>query len=150
MLSVQPLFQARVEVGEVLSLGRTPLGERRVIDILGGTFRGERMAGRVRPGGADWQVIGADGTAHLDARYTLETEAGALIQVRSQGVRHGPADVLARIAAGEAVDPSAYYFRTSLRFETSATPLDWLNRILAVAVGARRARAVELDVYEIR
>jgi hypothetical protein len=150
MLSGQALFQARVEVGEVLSLGRTPLGERRVIDILGGTFRGERLAGRVRPGGADWQIIGTDGTAHLDARYTLQTEAGALIQVRSQGLRHGPPDVLARLAAGEAVDPSAYYFRTALRFETAAAPLDWLNRILAVGIGARRARIVELDVYEIR
>jgi len=150
MLSVRPLFHARVDVGEVLSIGHTPLGERRVIDILGGTFLGERLAGRVRPGGADWQVIGVDGTAHLDARYTLETDEGALIQVRSQGLRHGPPDVLARIAAGEVVDPVAYYFRTALRFETAAASLDWLNRILAVGVGARRARAVELDVHEIR
>jgi uncharacterized protein DUF3237 len=150
VLSGQPLFRARVEVGEVLSLGRH--SARRA--------PGDRHPGRdvpwrapgwaCPPGGADWQVIGADGTAHLDARYTLETEAGALIQVRSQGLRHGPPDVLARIAAGEAVDPAAYYFRTALRFETAALPLDWLNRILAIGIGARRARAVELDVYEIR
>ena len=149
MLSTRPLFHARVEVGAVLSIGRTPLGERRVIDILGGTFSGERLAGRVRPGGADWQVIGADGTAHLDARYTLQTDSGALIQVRSQGLRHGPPEVLARIAAGEPVEATEYYFRTALRFETSAPSLDWLNRILAVGIGSRRARAVELEVHEI-
>jgi hypothetical protein len=149
MLAFRPLFDAHVEVAEVLSLGRTPLGERRVVDILGGSFRGDRVAGRVRPGGADWQTIGEDGAARLDARYTLETADGALVQVRSQGVRHGPPEVLAQLAAGEAVDPARYYFRTVLRFETGAPELAWLNRIIAVARGARRPRAVELQAYEL-
>ena len=149
MLDFRPLFDAHVEVAEVLSLGRTPLGERRVVDILGGSFRGDRFAGRVRPGGADWQTIGEDGAARLDARYTLETADGALVQVRSQGVRHGPPEVLAQLAAGEAVDPARYYFRTVLRFETGAPELAWLNRIIAVARGARRPRAVELHAYEL-
>jgi hypothetical protein len=120
-----------------------------VINILGGTFVGERLAGRVRQGGADWQIVRADGAADLDARYTLETDGGALIQVQSRGLRHGPADVLARLAAGEPVDPSTYYFRTAFRFETSAPAFDWINRILAIGVGARRPRAVELRVFEI-
>ena len=90
MLAFRPLFDAHVEVAEIRSLGRTPLGERRVIPIVGGSFRGERLGGRVLPGGADWQTIGDDGAARLDARYTLEAEGGALVQVRSQGLRHGP------------------------------------------------------------
>jgi hypothetical protein len=149
MLDFRPLFDARVELAEVLTLGRTPLGERRVIDILGGSFRGERLAGRVRPGGADWQTVGDDGAARLDARYTLETDGGALIQVRSQGLRHGPPDVLSRLAAGEAVDPAGYYFRTVLRFETGAGDLAWLNRVIAIARGARLPRAVELQAFEL-
>ena len=107
MLAFRPLFDAHVEVAEIVTLGRTPLGERRVVNILGGWFRGERLAGRVRPGGADWQTVGDDGAARLDARYTLETDGGALVQVTSQGLRHGPPEVLARLAAGEAVDPGA-------------------------------------------
>jgi hypothetical protein len=149
MLVFRPLFDAHVEVADVLSLGRTPLGERRVVDILGGSFRGDRLAGRVRPGGADWQTIGDDGAARLDARYTLETADGALVQVRSQGVRHGPPEVLAQLAAGETVDPTRYYFRTVLRFETAAPALAWLNRIIAVARGVRHPRAVELHAYEL-
>lgn len=149
MLDFRPLFDAHVEVAEVLSLGRTPLGERRVVNILGGSFRGDRVAGRVRPGGADWQTIGEDGAARLDARYTLETADGALVQVRSQGVRHGPPEVLAQLAAGEVVDPARYYFRTVLRFETGSPELAWLNRIIAVARGTRRPRAVELQAYEL-
>jgi hypothetical protein len=122
---------------------------RRVIDIRGGWFRGERLGGRIRPGGADWQAVGDDGAARLDARYTLEADGGMLVQVRSQGLRHGPPDVLARLAAGEAVDPGRYYFRTVLRFETGAPDLDWLNRIIAIAHGARLPSAVELHAFEL-
>jgi hypothetical protein len=148
-LPVRPLFEAEVELADILHLGRTPVGDRRVINILGGAFRGERLSGRVRPGGADWQIVRADGAADLDARYTLETDAGALVQVHSRGLRHGPADVLTRLAAGEPVDPAAYYFRTALRFETADRTLDWLNRILAIALGARRPHTVELRAFEV-
>jgi hypothetical protein len=149
MLAFRPLFDAHVEVAEIVTLGRTPLGERRVVNILGGWFRGERLTGRIRPGGADWQTVGDDGAARLDARYTLETDGGILVQVRSQGLRHGPPDVLARLAAGEAVDPGRYYFRTVLRFETGAPDLDWLNRVIAIARGARLPTAVELHAFEL-
>jgi uncharacterized protein DUF3237 len=145
----RPLFDAHVELAGIRSLGRTPLGERRIIDILGGSFRGERLAGRILPGGADWQIVRADGAADLDARYTLEADGGALIQVRSRGLRHGPADVLARLAAGEPVDAGAYYFRTALRFETGAGEIDWLNRIIAIGIGVRLPRAVQLRVFEV-
>jgi len=148
-VELRPLFAAHVEVGAIVSVGRTPLGERRVIDILGGSFRGERLAGRIRPGGADWQIVRADGAVDLDARYTLETNDGALVHVRNQGLRHGPPDVIARLTAGEPVDPTTYYFRTVMRFETGAPALDWLNRVIAIARAARRPRAVELDVFEV-
>jgi hypothetical protein len=122
---------------------------RRIINITGGTFAGERLSGRILPGGADWQIIRADGAADLDARYTLESATGALIQVRSQGLRHGPPEVLAALAAGQPVDPSRYYFRTVLRLETGSVELDWLNRVVAVARGARLPRAVQLNVFEV-
>jgi hypothetical protein len=147
--SFRPLFDAHVELAPIRSLGRTPLGERRLVDILGGSFRGERLTGRILPGGADWQIVRGDGAADLDARYTLEAAGGALIRVHSQGLRHGPADVLARLAAGEPVDAGAYYFRTALRFETGATELDWLNRVIAIGLGARLPRAVALRVFEV-
>ena len=72
------------------------------------------MRGEIIPGGADWQIIAADGTAILEARYTLRTDDGALIYVRNTGFRHGPPEVLAAIARGEQVDPAKYYFRATL------------------------------------
>ncbi len=149
MLGTQPIFQIHADLAAITDLGRTPYGQRRIIDILGGTVHGARLNGRILPGGADWQIIRNDGAADIQARYTIQTETGARILVSSNGLRHGPPDVLERLAQGEDVDPSLYYFRTVMRFETSDPSADWLNRILALARGQREARAVRLDVYEI-
>jgi hypothetical protein len=149
-LNLQPLFKAEITLAPPQELGDTPQGRRRIIGITGGRFSGERLSGRVLPGGADWQVIRADGVADLDARYTLETADGVLIFVRNKGYRHGPAEVLKRLSMGEVVDPSLYYMRTTPRFETGDARYSWLNRMVCVATGARRAAAVELDVYEVK
>jgi hypothetical protein len=150
MIKTEFLCKIQVTLEPIRDLGDTPLGHRRIIGITGGSFSGPRLQGRVLPGGADWQVIRADGTAHLDARYTLETTDGALIYVSNQGYRHGPADVIARLARGEDVDPSLYYMRTTPWFETSAPAYAWLNRAVCVGTGARRAQAVELEFYEVK
>lgn len=149
MLRLQPLLKAEVTLAPAQELGATPLGRRRIIPITGGRFRGERLAGRVLPGGADWQLVRADGVAELEARYTLETADGALIYVRNRGCRHGPAEVLEQLAAGREVDPASYYMRTTPLFETADARYAWLNRLVCVATGARRSASVELDIFEV-
>jgi len=150
MMALEPLMRVQVALEPVRELGDTPLGRRRIIGICGGEFAGPRLAGRVLPGGADWQIIRADGVAFLDARYTLETADGALIYVKNKGYRHGPKDVIERLARGEDVDPALYYMRATPWFETSAPQYAWLNRTVCVARGARRAAAVELDIFEVK
>jgi hypothetical protein len=149
-LILQRLLKAELTLAAAQELGDTPLGRRRIIGITGGQFSGERLSGRVLPGGADWQVIRADGVADLDARYTLETSDGALIYVRNRGYRHGPAEVLEKLSSGENVDPSLYYMRTTPRFETGDARYAWLNRIICVATGTRRPASVELEVFEVK
>jgi hypothetical protein len=148
MLSREPIFRIHADLGEIVDAGATPYGGRRTIEILSGRVEG-RLTGRILSGGADWQIIRNDGVADIQARYVIESDAGARVLVRSDGLRHGPADVLARIAKGEAVDPSLYYFRTVMRFEASDPSLDWLNRIIGIARGMRERLAVKLDVYEV-
>jgi Protein of unknown function (DUF3237) len=144
-----------VEVGEVMPAGAMPLGQRRFVAIGGGSFEGlGALAGRrgvVLPGGADWQLLRADDVLEVDARYLLQDSAsGACVQVLSQGLRHGPPEVIAALARGEAVDPARYYFRTAIRFEAAADgPLAALNRVLALGIGAREARCVRLDVFAL-
>ena len=149
MISTAPIFTIHAELAAMLHFGRTPSGERRVIGILGGSVHGPKLNGRVLPGGADWQIVRGDGAADIQARYAIETDAGARILVSSEGLRHGPPAVMERLARGEPVDPALYYFRTVMRFETADRDVDWLNRILALARGQREARAVRLDVYEV-
>jgi hypothetical protein len=148
-LQFEPLMNIAADVGELQTLGGGPLGERRVVAITGGSFEGAQLRGRIEPGGADWQIVRADGVLDIDARYVMRTEQGALIQVVSQGFRHGPPEVLAALGRGEAVPPEKYFFRTVMRFETGAPELLWLNRTLAVASAERRARQVLLEAWRL-
>jgi len=142
------LMNLAVDVGETVSMGAAPLGERRVVGILGGSFEGSGLRGEVLSG-ADWQIVRRDGVVDLDARYGLREEAGGLVRVVSQGYRHGPDEILAALARGEDVDPAAYFFRTVMRFETGAPYLEWLNRTIAVATAERRPRQVLLTAYRL-
>ncbi len=148
MLEFEFLFELSAEVGELISLGPCPLGERRVVYIDGGRFEGPAMRGTII-GGADWQILRSDGALELDARYAIRDERGGVVQVLSQGYRHGPAEVMARLARGEDVDPASYFFRTTMRFETGASELAWLNRTIAVATAERRARRVDMRAWRL-
>jgi hypothetical protein len=142
-------FEIEVEVGDPLDLGRTQAGHRRIIPIAGGVVSGPKLRGRVVPGGADWQILRPDGTADLDARYTIQAEDGALIYVVNRGIRHGPPEVLARLNRGERVDPTSYYFRSAASFETSAPEHAWLTRTVILGSGERYPDKVVIRFWEL-
>ncbi|MGC5014889.1 DUF3237 domain-containing protein [Streptosporangium sp. DT93] len=144
-MNLEPLATFHVKLDPILDLGDTPWGRRRVINIVGGSFEGARLSGTVLPGGADWQVLHADGMISVDTRYTLRTHDGAHLYISTSGVRHGPPPVLERLSRGEPVDPAEYYFRLFCRFETGDARYLWLNRTLAVASASRSADAVRYD-----
>jgi hypothetical protein len=103
----------------------------------------------VLPGGADWTLLRGDGVLELDLRLSLQTDDGALIHLTSFGLRHGPPEVIAALGRGEQVDPSAYYFRTIPHFETGDPRYAFLNRLLAVSTGNRRADGPIYTIDEI-
>ena len=150
MILTRPLFEIRLDVPQVLDIGDTPLGRRRIATVTGGEFQGERLRGTVvgAPAG-DWLLQRKDGVTILDVRLLLRTDDGEHIYMSYRGVRHGPADVMARLAAGESVDPGSYYFRIAPVFETSAKKYDWINRILAVGTGRREPGGPIYTVEEI-
>jgi hypothetical protein len=145
------LARFTVELGAaVWDLGRTTeLGTRRIVPIVGGRFVGPRLAGEILDNGADWQVITDDGTTVVDTRYLLRLDDGALAYLRTRGFRHGPPEVLARIAAGEVIDPNLYYFRVQMTFETASPTYRWLTTSVAVGSALRLADAVVYDAYLI-
>lgn len=144
---LEHVFDAAVQVAAPLAIGETGAGLRRIVDITGGTVSGPRLQGRIRPGGADFQVIQADGRAVLEARYVIEAADGALVYVENTGIRTGPADALARLNRGEVVDPALIYFRATPRFETAAPGLRWLMDHIFVATGVRHPDRVALRVF---
>jgi len=140
----------RVKVAPAQNVGAVPLGTRRTAPIGGGTFEGPRLRGTVLPGGsADWLLLRADGVLEMDLRATLRTDDGALISMRSFGLRHGPPDVIAALGRGETVDPATYYFRTTPRFETGHPAYTFLNRLVAVASGDRRPDGPIYTIHEL-
>jgi len=142
-------FEARVQVGPPVDVGPVPGGRRRIIPILGGAFDGPDLRGRVLPGGADWQIVRADGLGELDTRYTLETDDGKLIYVQNAGIRHASPEVTAKLMAGQPVDPSLVYFRTVPKFETSAPELAWLMRSIFVGSGERYPADVLIRFWKL-
>ena len=134
-----PFAEFRVTVGQPVSLGNDGFGEARIVPILGGTVTGETLSGTILPGGADEQRVRADGLIRLHARYVIRTDAGDLVRVDSQGLRH-------TLAAG---NPAPVYFRTAIRFETASPGLDALNQSLFLSDGQRMADHVLLQVSRL-
>jgi hypothetical protein len=143
------VLELRVTIGPVLELGSGSFGLRRTVPITGGTVQGPKLSGRVLPGGADWQFVDRDGLTFVDARYVIETEDGVRIEVRNQGIRHGAKDVLDRIAAGQPVPSTEYYFRTTPRFYPPDGDYDWLKRSIFLGDAERYAGLVIIRVWRV-
>jgi hypothetical protein len=142
-------FVLRAQVGTPLELGQMPQGRRRIVSILGGTFEGSGIKGKVLPGGADWQIIRPDGFSELDTRYTLQTDKGELVYVQNAGMRHAAPDVMQKLLAGETVDPALVYFRTVPKFETAAPELQWLARSVFIGTGERYPTEVVIRFWRV-
>ncbi|MGZ4165746.1 MAG: DUF3237 domain-containing protein [Solirubrobacteraceae bacterium] len=143
-----PVYRLEATLGAPLELGDGRQGRRRIVPLTGGTFSGPEISGTLVAGAsADWQTVLPDGTALGDIRYTLQTQAGDVLSVQSRSVRHGPAEVLARLGRGEEVDPGEYTFRAATRIETAAPALDWLNKGVFISVGGRQAAGVVYATY---
>ena len=146
---LQLVFELHGILDAAVVVGETPVGLKRVVPILGGTFSGPDVRGTIVPGGADWQYVRADGVTVVEARYLLRTDDDVLIEVHNRGIRHGPAETMRRLAAGESVDPSEYYFRATPVLTAPAGKYAWLNRSLFICTGARYATAITLWIYRI-
>jgi hypothetical protein len=148
-IQTRRLMLLKLQVNAMQTIGAAPAGDRRVGLVAGGTFTGEKLNGTVLPGGADWIVSRPDGCMTLDVRLVLQTDDGALIGLTYRGLRHGPAEIMARVARGEPVDPSTYYFRTTIQFETASEKYGWLNRAFGIGIGIRTAAGPEYDIFEL-
>jgi hypothetical protein len=147
-LKTKFVFEASLNLGPTIDLGPGLLGRRRMVPILSGTIIGPKMRAVALPG-TDWQTVGADNVTLIEAQYAMRTEDGVTIRIVNKGFRRGPAEVMQRLAAGEAVDPSEYYMRAAPVFDAPSGPYEWLNSSLFVSSGARSADHLILRFYEV-
>lgn len=144
------VYEAEGVLGDPVPIGDTPDGVRRIIPIFeGGRVEGPRIRGTLLGNAADWQLTRPDGVTVADAIYALRTDDGVVIQIRNRGLRHGPPEVMERLARGEEVNPADYYFRTIPEFAAPAGAYDWLNRSVFVCAGARYVRSIRLWVWRV-
>ena len=143
------VYEAGGALGAPIPIGDTPDGTRRMIPIFGGPLEGPNIRGELLGGGADWQVTRHDGVTVADAIYAIKTDDDVIIQIRNKGLRHGPPEVMAALARGEEVDPSAYYFRTVPEFTVPSGRYDWLNRSIFICAGARYATSIKVWVWRV-
>lgn len=144
------VYEAKGALGPPVPIGETSDGSRRIIPIMeGGRVEGPLIRGALMGNAADWQLTRSDGVTVADAIYAIRTDDDVIIQIRNKGLRHGPPDVMARLAAGEDVDPADYYFRTVPEFIAPTGRYDWLNRSIFICSGARQANGISLWVWRV-
>ena len=133
LIHSRPLMVLRLATSATQDIGSTPQGTLTIFPVIGGSFEGERLRGKVLPGGGDWVTARGDGTVTLDLRVTLETDDEGLIHMTFTGLR----------------DDANHYFRTVPRFETAVPKYAFLNRLIAVASGDRRPEGPIYTIHEV-
>lgn len=142
-------FVIHVELGSVIEQGRVDGRRKRFVPISGGRVTGNRLNGIVLPIGGDWQTIGDDGLTEVDARYAIQADDGAVIDIINPGMRVASVEITERLGRGDPVEADAYYFRTTPRFSVAEGPHGWLRRTAFVARGTREPGHVVIQVYSV-
>jgi len=141
--------ELQVKLDPALVVGETAHGIRRIIPITGGQVKGPSISGEIIESGADWQILRADGVTELEAHYQFRTDDGALIYIKNVGIRVASPEVAAKMARGETVDPSEYYFRAVPKFEAPQGKYGYLNDAIFICTGERTPDAVKIRVWKV-
>lgn len=143
-------FTYRASLKEPLPVGAGPFGNRQIVEVLGGSFEGPRLKGKILTGGADWLLVGPDGWGRLDVRAQFLTDDGAALYLSYYGILEMNEKVQQAIATGAGTDYADQYFRTNPRFETGDPRYVWLNHTFFIGEGhLLPGRVVEYRVYRV-
>ncbi|ORY85066.1 hypothetical protein BCR37DRAFT_378106 [Protomyces lactucae-debilis] len=156
-------FSLECDMEDFHPVGNGPHGNRATVIFKGGRFEGPKLKGTILPGGGDWEIVADDSTAvsailacwialtrqFLDTRYNLKTDDGAIIYLRTTGVRKGPKDILDKLGEDESITADQYSMRLSLQFECGTDKYAWLNKTVGFAVSGRNGTMVIYDAYAL-
>ena len=136
--SVKFIYEALVDIAPTEDLGDGPYGHRRIVPITGGTFEGPSIRGTVLAGGADRQLVRADGVLELDAVYEMRTDDGAVLGVQN------------RVIIDQS-QPDAPYTRSHITIAAPTGPYSWLSRriIIGTLQPLTDRPAVRIRAYQV-
>jgi hypothetical protein len=149
-LATQWVLRLEMMCGDEIVVGDFPEGRRLNYPITGGLFEGQGLRGEVLPGGADWYLERPDGLGQPDARYSLRTDDGIVIQVSNRALLRYAPGIHERDLAGWPPAPELYRCLCTPQFQAPAGRCAWMNE--AVFVGEIRypsADGVTIDVYRL-
>lgn len=150
-LALTPLMHYKVSLELPDVVGDGPLGQRQIFVVTHGEVDGDRVRGRIRPGGGDWLLVGADGIGRLDVRGTIATDDGAFIYISYFGLAELTERAMQALTSGPPTEYGEISFITQPRFETGDSRYTWLNTVTAIAEGRLHpGPGVEYQVYEVR
>jgi hypothetical protein len=130
--AIQLLFILTAKTTLVRAIAGTPLGDRNVFEIEGGTFEGPRLTGRVPATGGDWTIRTAMGS-QLNVRLLLETHDGVTIVFQYTG-RASMKDGKPNIEVAGS-------------FEAPQGPYAWLNDVQTFGQGTALPDGVRYHFY---
>lgn len=148
-LETEFVMRIHAECAPTLAGGPGALGSRRHIQITGGLVEGPEIQGRILPGGSDWALTRPDGSAIVDAHYSILIDGAIPVYVHNRGLRVSTPEVSERLLRGDAVEPNEYYFRSTPVFDAPLGRLEFLNDHVFAARCERRANTTIIDVFKI-
>ncbi|WP_339650361.1 DUF3237 domain-containing protein [uncultured Maribacter sp.] len=143
--------ELKVTTSDSFVVGNTPYGERRIIPITGGTFKGPKLQGTVLAGGADYQFVNAEDTrTEIEAIYSIKTDDGIFIHIRNEGVVYKDPAVAEQLKNGETIDWNRIYFRAAPKFNAPIdSPYNWMNNAIFVCKGVPTKEYVSIQVWKV-
>ncbi|MEQ6899428.1 DUF3237 domain-containing protein [Microbacterium sp. KR10-403] len=142
-------FEIRADIGPFLRIGRSADEELTFTPVTGGSVAGPLLNGTIVAGGGDWAVERSR-TAQLEARYVVQADDGAYIDVLNRGYYRASKEVIDRVEAGENVPETEYYFRTAPVFQTDAAPHRWLAEHQFVGLARDEDGQVRVRVFLVK
>src|SRR5512133_3802182 len=130
------VLEAEMQIGKTYAVGETQFGQRRILDVKGGTLKGDRVDATLLTGGLDLELTLSNGNTELEQVAMLRATDGTLIFLRTCGVAR----------AGDGV------VRIVPDFEVpNSSSLAWLNT--GKFVGTRstdtKSGSITLAIYDV-
>ena len=143
------LMKLTVRVEAPIPIGKGLTGIRTIYHVAGGEFEGDRLRGKVLPGGGEWFLQNDEGFGQPDVRLLLQTDDGAHIYLRYTGVLDFNEEAMTAVTEGRSTNFGDNQFLTHVRFESSDPGYEWLAKTIGVGEGRMHPDCVEYAIYEV-